>query len=99
MVMKRFIPHQLVIAVVVAALGGLGACNKPSADDCRQAIRNMQVQLGTDTAARNSDIEAEVRLCKGGSTKESVACAIKASSVQELKACDFMAKSASKSPK
>lgn len=91
--MKQFL-------LVVVAVAGIAACNKPTADDCRQAIRNMQVQLGTDTAARNSDIEAEVRLCKGGSSREAVACAIKASSPQELKACDFMSsKGASPSPK
>jgi len=97
--MKRFVRRPLAIAVMIT-LGGLVACDKPTADDCRQAIRNMQVQLGTDTAARNSDIEAEVRLCKGGSTKESVACALKATSLEQLKACDFMAnKGASKSSK
>jgi hypothetical protein len=93
MVMKRFL-------LVVVAAAGLGACNKPTVDDCRLAITNMQKLLGTDVAARNTDNEAEVRLCKGGSSREAVACAIKASSLDELKACDFMAsKGASKSSK
>ena len=83
---------------VVVAVAGLGACNKPSADDCRQAIKNMQQLLQTDSAARNTDNEAEVRLCKGGSTKEAVACAIAAKTTEDLKACAFMAsKGASKS--
>jgi hypothetical protein len=90
MVMKRFL-------LVVVAVAGIGACNKPTADDCRQAIKHMQELLGTDTAARNTDNEAEVRLCKGGSSREAVACAIKASTLEDLKACDFMAKGASKS--
>jgi hypothetical protein len=91
MVMNRFL-------LVLVAAAGIGACNKPSADDCRQAIHNMQELLRTDSAARNTDNEAEVRLCKGGSSKEAVACAINAKTPEELKACAFMtSKSASKS--
>lgn len=91
--MKQFL-------LVVAAVAGIAACNKPSAEDCRLAIKNMQVLLGTDTAARNTDNESEVRLCKGGSSKEAVACAIGAKTTEQLKACDFMAgKGASKSSK
>jgi len=89
MVMKRFL-------LVMVALAGAGACNKPSTDDCRQAIGNMQKLLGTDIVAKNNDNEGEVRRCKGGSSKEAVACAIKATSLAELKACDFMG---TKSPK
>ncbi|HET7500828.1 MAG TPA: hypothetical protein VFK02_07490 [Kofleriaceae bacterium] len=90
--MKRF----LLVVVAVAGLGGLGACNKPTADDCRLAIANMQKLLGTDVAARNADNESEVRRCKGGSSKEAVACAVKASTIEELKACDFMTPKKSK---
>jgi len=80
--MKRFL-------LVVIAIVGAGACNKPTADDCRLAISNMQTLLGTDTAAKSSDIESQVRLCKGGSTRESVACAKKATTPAELDACNF----------
>jgi hypothetical protein len=83
MVMKRFL-------LVVMAAAGLGACNKPSADECLQAINNMEKLLGTDAVARNNDNDSEVRRCKGGSSKEAVACAIKASTLDQLKACDFM---------
>lgn len=74
----------------MAAAGSLGACNKPEADDCRKAIANMQKLLGTDAAAKNVDNEGEVRRCKGGSTREAVACAIKATTLEELHACQFM---------
>jgi len=87
--MKRF----LLLAVAVA---GIAACNKPTADDCRLAISNMEKLLGTETIARNGDNEGEVRRCRGGSSKEAVACAVKASTLAELKACDFMG---NKSPK
>lgn len=84
--MKRL----LFVATIVGLGAGLSACNKPSLEDCRAAISNMQKLLGTDTAAKNADVEGEVRRCKGGSTREAVACAIKAASLDELKACDFM---------
>ena len=80
--MKRFL---LVLAVM-----GAGACNKPSADECRQAINNMEKLLGTDSAGRSGDIQGEIRRCQGGSSREAVACAMKAATVAELKACTFM---------
>jgi hypothetical protein len=87
--MKRF------LLVVVALLGpvGLGACNKPAADDCRKAILNMEHLLGTTNVGKvDGDIEGEVRRCKGGSTREAVSCAMSATSLEQLKACGFMAK-------
>ena len=67
----------------------LSACNKPSEDDCKRAILNMQHLLGTDKLNKTGDIEGEVRRCKGGSTKESVACAGSAATLDDLKKCDF----------
>ena len=90
--MKRALRAVLVIGVFGASAG----CNKPAAEDCRAAIANMQKLLGTDAAAKNGDNEGEVRRCKGGSSREAVACAMKASSVDELKACGFMAAKAKK---
>jgi hypothetical protein len=81
--MKRFL-------FVLAVVAGAGSCNKPTLEDCRAAISNMQKLLGTDAAAKNADNEGEVRRCKGGSKREAVACAIKATTVDELKACSFM---------
>ena len=83
--MKRF----LFVLAVLAPLG-TGACNKPTPEDCRKAITNMERLLGTEAAARNAGDEGEVRRCRGGSTKDAVACAIKATTLEELKACAFM---------
>ena len=85
---------QFLLVVVVVMLAGLGgACNKPAAEDCRKAIMNMEALLGTTpVGATPGDIEGEVRRCKGGSTREAVDCAIKATSVEQLKACGFMSK-------
>lgn len=85
--MKRF----LVVVVVVVA-GMVGGCDKPSTDDCRAAISNMERLLGTDTTnGRTAENESEVRRCKGGSTRDAVACAKNANTLAQLKACDFMA--------
>jgi len=85
--MKRF----LLVVVTISGLGGLGACNKPQAEDCRKALHNMQALLGTAAVGKEtSDFESDVRMCKGGSTKESVACAERATTLDELKACGFM---------
>ena len=80
--MKRF----AIGFVIVAA----AACNKPETDDCRKALENMQHLLGTENISKNGDNEADVRRCRGGSTKEAVACAIKAQSLDDLRKCDFM---------
>ena len=80
--MKRF----LFVLAALAPLGA-GACNKPTPEDCRKAITNMERLLGTEAAARSTDNDGEVRRCRGGSTKESVTCAIKATTLDELKAC------------
>jgi len=82
--------------LVVVAVAGLSACNKPAQDDCRRAIQNMLKLLGTDSTAKPADVESSVRLCQGGSSREAVACATKATTLAELKACDFMSPKASK---
>jgi len=92
--MKRFI---LLLTLVTAA------CNKPAPEDCRKALTNMQHLLGTDNLLKTGDFETEVRACRGGSSKESVECAIAANTVEQLRACGFMkapdkAKSDDKAP-
>ena len=84
--MKRY----LFVATLVLGGSMVAGCNKPTPDECRAAINNMEKLLGTDTAARTGDNEGEVRRCRGGSTKEAVTCAGNAKTVEELKACAFM---------
>ncbi|MCX5743838.1 MAG: hypothetical protein NT062_15205 [Proteobacteria bacterium] len=66
-------------------------CNKPSEEACRKAIVNMSIVMGTEKAA-DSDINGEIRRCRGGSKQSAVDCAIKASSLDELHACGFSLK-------
>jgi hypothetical protein len=73
-----------ILLVAVLAVG----CNKPSKEDCRTAIENMRTLMRTQNL--QTDVEGEVRRCNGGSTKEAVACAIKATTVEELGTCKFM---------
>jgi hypothetical protein len=80
MVMKRL----AWIAIVVSAVVG---CNKPEEEDCKKAIENMRKLMGTDSYV--TDLAPHIRRCKGGSSKEAVACAIKATSRAELEACGF----------
>ena len=79
------------LALLFAAVLATGCATKPSADDCRKAIANMQRLMGTDNMRDDGRIEGEVRRCKGGSKKEAVACAMGASSIDQLKQCGFMA--------
>ena len=78
-----------------ALLFGLGlglatGCNKPSEENCKKAIANMQFLLGTDHITEGQDMTGEVRRCKGGSSREAVDCAIAAKTLDQLRACDFM---------
>lgn len=78
-------------AVVVVVLGlASGGCDKPSEEECRKAIANMQTLLGTDKLLATEDLQGAVRRCKGSSSKKSVQCAIDAGSLDALKQCEFM---------
>ncbi len=84
--------HHLLglVLVAITGFGGLVGCTKPSDENCRKALQNMQVILGTENLNDKSGMEGEVRRCKGGSRREAVDCAIKAKSLEDLRACDFM---------
>lgn len=85
MTMKRFVRPLL---VAVAALALTAGCNKPSKEACRQAIDNMRALMGTEKLG--TDVDAEVRRCNGGSSRVTVDCAIKATTLDELRDCKFM---------
>lgn len=77
------------LALIVLALLTLGACDKPTPEDCRKALANMQRLLGTENLNTAATLEGEVRRCRGGSKRKAVECAIKATTLDELRACDF----------
>ncbi|HWO20561.1 MAG TPA: hypothetical protein VNO30_17445 [Kofleriaceae bacterium] len=78
--MKRF---AVVLGLVVLS----GACDKPAEEDCRKAISNVRTLLGTQDTP--GDLEGDIRRCKGGSKKQNVECAKNATSLEQLKACEF----------
>jgi len=81
---------RTVLATVLVLALTATACNKPSEEDCRKAIANMRRLLETDKTTEASDTESAVRSCRGNSNKKSVDCAIRAQSVDELKACGLV---------
>lgn len=76
------------LALVMIAVLAFG-CAKPSEEDCRKAITNMQRLMGTDNLREDERIESEVRRCKGGSTKKAVQCAMNAQTLDDLRRCEF----------
>lgn len=88
--MKRF----LLATTAMLGLVGMSACDKPTADDCKAAIENMQKLLGTNATSQAEANLGEIRRCKGGSKREAVACAKAATTLDQLKACQFMTKPA-----
>ncbi len=72
---------------VLFALLMLAACDKPTADDCRKAELNMQRLRHVEDQDR-ANLEASVRRCRGGSSKDTVACVMAANTVEELDKCD-----------
>jgi len=75
--------------VWIGLFGLVAACNKPSDDDCRKALSNMQHLQGTENLVKAGEFEVEVRACKAGSSKDAVQCAMKAQSLDDLKHCEF----------
>ncbi len=79
------------LGFVIIAVLSLAACDKPSPESCEKALRNMQQLLGTESLNTAGSLQGEIRRCRGGSSKEAVECAIKATTLDELHACHFYA--------
>lgn len=79
--------------VLMAIALGLAGCNtKPEAGDCRRAINRIRELTGTANIQGAGDIEAAVRSCRGNASKESVRCAMEASSIEQLERCGLVGK-------
>ncbi|MBA3463888.1 MAG: hypothetical protein H0T46_28280 [Deltaproteobacteria bacterium] len=86
--MKK-VTTRLGLAMIVALFAGT-ACNKPSEESCQKALANMQTLLGTEHLNDGTEMQGEVRRCRGGSSRKAVDCAVAAKTLDELKKCDFM---------
>ncbi len=82
--------------MLLALTSAIAACDKPTADECKSALDNMQKLMGTTYVSGTTDIQGEIRRCRGGSSKAAIQCASAATTMDELKACKFMGKSDTK---
>jgi hypothetical protein len=73
---------------IVLLLGLVAACSKPSQDDCRKAVLNLQRIRGLDTSAHAPDPEQFVRKCRATGTPESVKCLIAAQTEADVAKCE-----------
>jgi hypothetical protein len=87
----RYARIWLLPAALVSALWLGAGCNKPSEENCRKALSNIRHLLGTEHLSQaDQTVEGEVRRCRGGSKRVSVDCAIKATTLDELRACKLI---------
>ena len=71
--------------------GLVAACDKPSEADCKKAIANIRVLVGTDKMTEDTGQSAAwVRSCQGSAKKSSVKCAMEASTLDQLKRCGLI---------
>jgi hypothetical protein len=63
------------------------ACSKPSEDDCRKAVLNLQKVRGQEGKPQGPDVEAFVRRCRSTGDNDSVRCLIAARTPAEADAC------------
>lgn len=79
------------ILLLVLTTGALAACDKPSEGDCKKAIANIRLLLGTDKLTEDTGQSAAwVRSCQGSAKKSSVNCAMEASTLDQLKRCGLI---------
>ncbi len=72
-----------VAALLLAAAG----CSRPSTEDCRKAVLNLQRLHGLENNAQAPDPESAVRKCRATGSRETVACLIAAKTAAEGDAC------------
>ncbi len=83
----RGVLYMLSIVVVFVTVLGSAACNRPSEADCQLALSNIRRILGTENNDFGKSPDVALRACRGNGRKESVACAIRAKTVDDLNAC------------
>jgi hypothetical protein len=74
------------LLLLVSGLGSLG-CSKPSEEDCRRAVLNLQRIRGLETNPQAPDPEAAVRKCRSTGDTDTVKCIIAAKTTAEADAC------------
>ena len=75
-------------SLLVLLLAVLGCEGRPSEDECKKAIANMQRIYKYDAASREAETMAFVRKCRARSSKANVTCLINANTDTEIEACN-----------
>ncbi len=70
--------------LLFAAVG----CSKPSIEDCRKAVLNMQHIRELDKDPQAPDVEVWVRKCRSTGNTDTVRCIIDAKTAVQLAACE-----------
>jgi hypothetical protein len=71
----------------IIGLGGLGACSRPSEEDCRRALLNVQKIRGLADSTNAPDPEPAVRKCRSTASHEQVACLTAAKTSKDVEVC------------
>ncbi len=81
--MKRI---GVVLALVITA--GSAGCSKPSHEDCRKAVLNLQRIRGLDQSSHAPDPEAFTRKCRATGSPDVVRCLIAAKTEADVARCE-----------
>ena len=65
----------------------LGCGNKPTEEDCKKAIANIQKVTGVQPNTEEETLAA-IRKCRGQSTKGAAECMANAKTTDEIDACE-----------
>ncbi len=78
--MKRLAASLLLLAAV--------GCGRPSTEDCRKAVLNMQRIRELDKDTQAPEIESNVRKCRATGNTDTVRCIIDAKTADDLARCE-----------
>ena len=73
--------------LLLLAVLALAGCSRPTEDDCRKAVLNLQKLRGLDLKQGAPDPEVAVRRCRTSGDTKSVQCLIAAKTAAEADAC------------
>jgi hypothetical protein len=74
--------------LILSFLVGVAACSKPSPEDCRKAILNLQRIRGLDNSTNPPDPEAFTRKCRATGDPAVVRCLIEAKNEADVARCE-----------